>query len=441
MQEDPGARIWAARIESTRDVQEAWSAFVGYQEQGRQPTMSMYFAMIAKIQFEGARSGRLIQHRATPGDGKEVLQPSNDNFSIFYRTRLQPPTVDELYWQMRLARIRPSGRFLIFLIRHARTPNQAIEIMSDGGMNLEALDILKGSKGRSTEVLKRVPDSIFAAYITLLCRFAPRAILMLPREEPGAVNGDGPPKSEWKILEMRAGPSLCRRGPDILLRTVELLKKKQTRFRPAWYTFFSALARRGVVVDRSLVGHPKNDVLAWKVLAAALNDFHKCGLELDPRGFQILCNGIEKSILASFKIPEEEREEIFDNSQISIVVNEFMKLSEADERSHPMIPTLLHTIEGVHLHAYVRVLGLAEDYDDLMYVLRWMVKHNVVLDDIATQSQNGSKLIKRTIVAIKVFLGRTEHEAEAEELVNSVEHWGGWPQDSEAQEYINRGSG
>ena len=241
MQDDPGARIWTARIESTRDVQEAWSAFVGYQEQGRQPTMSMYFAMIAKIQFEGARSGRLAYHSTTPGDGKEVLQPLNDNFSTFYRTQLQPPTVDELYRQMRLAGIRPSGRFLIFLIQHARTPNQAIDIMSDGGIDIDALAILRGSKGRSAEILERVPDSIFAAYITLLCRFAPRAISVPPREEPGAVNEDTSKKSEWEILELRAGATLHRRGPDILLRTVELLKKKQTKFRPAWYAFFSAL--------------------------------------------------------------------------------------------------------------------------------------------------------------------------------------------------------
>ena len=205
--------------------------------------------------------------------------------------------------------------------------------------------------------------------------------------------------------------------------------------------FLALFARRDVVVDRSLVGNPKNDILSWNILTAALNDFHKVGLEVDPRGFQILCNGLEKAIIASFKIPKEERERFFDGSQIKIAIEEFTKLSEGHETSHLTIPTLFHTIEGVHLHAYVRVLGLSECHDDLMYVLRWMVKHNVLLDDIAAQSQNGSKLIKRTVVALKVFLGRTGHEAEAERLVNSIEHWGGWPQDSEAQEYISRGSG
>ena len=439
-QSDPDARHWAARIESTRDVQEAWSAFNSYQETGRHPPISMYFAMITKLQFEEARIGRLKQHSPSPGNGKEVLQPPDDNFSTFYRTRLQPPTSAELYQQMRLAEYRPSGRFLIFLIQHARTPSQARLFMADARISHLAIAVLKGSMTIPQDFLKLLPTPIFAAYVTMLCRFAPRAILVPLQEESAAKCGDSPVKSEWKIHELRSH-NQHQRGLDIFLRVAELLKTSQPRFRPVWYAFFSALARRDVVVDRSLVGHPKNDILAWKVLVAALNDFHNCGLELDPRGFMILCNGLEKAILASFKIPGAEREQVFDKSQMRIVVDEFMRLSEIVEPSHPTIPTLLHPIEGAHLHAYVRVLGLAEDYEGLMYVLRWMVQHYVVLGETATQAHNGLKLIQRTIIAIKVFLGRTEHEAEAEELVNRVEHWGGWPADSEAQEYINSGTG
>lgn len=451
LQDDPEAQVWTARIESTRDVQEAWSAFIGYQEQGRQPTMSMYFAMIVKLQFEASRSSQTIQRKSWPGDGKEVLPPSNDNFSSFYQSRLQPPTIDELYGQMRHAGIRPSGRFLTFLVQHAKNPNEGIKFLHDGRLNRRAVALLKGFNTINPVVLKHVPEPTFAAFISLLCRLAPRIIPTTTssthRQEQNESDNPGNPTedraseaNEWKILEL-GQRNLNRHRLNPLLHCADLLKMSQTTFRPAWYSLFSGLARRGVIVDRSLIGDPKNDVVAWKVLAAAVDDFHNCGLELDPQGFLILCIGLEKALLASFKFPEREREDILGKSQIRIVVNEFMKMSEVNETTHRTIPKLLHPIEGVHLHAYVRVLGLDENYDGLMNVLQWMVKNHTELDEMATQSQNGSKLIRRTIIAIKVFFGQTQHESDAEDLVNSVESWNGWPRDSEAQNYIDRWSG
>jgi hypothetical protein len=451
LQHDPEAQVWAARIESTRDAQEAWSAFMSYHEQGHQPTLQMYFAMIAKIQFEGARSGRKLQKDPSPGDGKEVFPPSNDNFSSFYQSHLQPPTSDELYQQMRHAGIRPTGRFLDFLIQKARTPDEGIMFLHDGRINRRAVAFLKGFKTINPVVLKQVPESTFAAFITLLCRFIPRIIPSTSSSnhtdtdhEPDVTHSQDrvSEMGGWEILETKRG-FLSRRHLNPLLHCAFLLKTSQTRFRPAWYALFRGLARRGVIVDRSLVGDPRNDILAWKILAAALGDFHKCGLELDPQGFLILCIGFEKALMASFKFPEEQREDVLGKSQARIVMDEFMKLSavEVNTTSHPTIPKLLHSIEGVHLHAYVRVLGLNEDYEGLKYVLQWMVENHAELDEIATQSANGSKLIRRTIIAMKVFFDRPGHEIKAEELVNSVDSWGGWPADEDSRDYLERWSG
>lgn len=449
LQHDREEQVWAARIESTRDVQEAWAAFTRYQEQGRQPSLSVYFAMFAKLHYENARSSRTSQHNPSPGDGKEVLPPANDNFSKFYRLHLQSPTVDDLYLQMINAGLRPSGRFLDFLIQRARTPDEGLRVLRDSRMDSQAVSFLGGSKSISPAVLKHVPASTFAAFIALLCRFAPR-IIPSTGSSTGLDEGseaDGVEKStqsprldtkKWRIIQL----TRHSRGPRLnpLLHCAELLKKSKTLFRPSWYSLFSALARSGVIIDLNLAGDPMNDILAWKVLVAALDDFHRCGLELDPFGFRILCNGLEKAILASFQVVEEEREEILGKSQMRIVVEEFMKLTEVNDTSHP-IPRLLHSIEGAHLHAYARVLGLNNDYDNMMSVLQWMVKHHDELNEIAMQSRNGLKLLRRTIVAMKVFLSETEHETEAEKLVNSVELWDGWPEDFETQQYTDRWSG
>ena len=437
---DCDAEVWAARIESTRDVQEAWSVFMEYQERGQQATMSMYFAMIVKVQFEGARSGRRNQHKPSPGDGKEVFPPSNDNFSSFYQSRLQPPTSPELYDQMIRAGIRPSGRFLSFLVEHARSPNEGIDFLRDAQIDRHAVALLEGFRTANSASLGKVPPHTLAAYITLLCRFLPR-LVPAPLEEIGAdiatnhAEDLSPKAKSWRIVELSHKNRNHRRNR--LLHCANLLQISRTSFRPAWYALFSGLVRQGVIVDHSLAGDPKNDILAWKVLVAALGDFHNCGLELDPHGFRILCIGAEKALLASFEVPEEARKAILEISPLDVVRDEFMKLSETNETSHPTIPKLLHSIEGAHLHAYARVLGIGKDLDGLMYVLQWMVENHAELDEIAAQSRGGSKHIRLTVLAMKVFLTGTEFEPKAEDLVNKVGVWGMWPQDSEVQSYVD----
>ena len=452
------ALIWAARIESTRDVQEAWAAFSGFRHHRRdiQPTMSMYRAIITKLIYESKRLAKPFEHTSAAGGGREVLPPANDNYSSFYQSRLQPPSLDELYTQMRRAGIQPSGRLLTLLVEHAQTPDKGIGYLMDSGLDERTVLYLRGGYNARDRwagnpvVLKYVREETFAAFISLLCRFAPRivpaALDSTPQYESynAETNTDGlttPGANGWKVLELRI---YCSDGSslDPLLHCANLLKLSRTRFRPAWYAFFRGLVRRDVILYRSLIGDPKNDIMAWKVLVAALADFHKRGLELDPYGFHLLCIGFEKALQASFKVPEEERELVFGKDQLGIVVAEFMKLSEVNETArHPSMPKFLHPIEGAHLHKYVRVLGLSEDRDGLMYVLRWMVQYCVELDDIALQSSNGPLLIQRTLIALKVFLRRTEYEPEAERLVNTVGIWRGWPNDEMTQSYQERFSG
>jgi hypothetical protein len=444
---------WAARIVATRDVQEAWSAFSRFQEQGGKPSLSMYQAMLEKLIYEKVRTGRKAQYDAPPGDGREVFPPANDNFSKFYQQSLQPPTIAELYNQMiEQPGPRPSGRFLNFLVSTARTPWEGLRILFHSRMHPKARHFLKNPTDvDSTTIKDHLPDATLASFINLLCRFAPRAVSsssyssdlrMTASAEPTEDSKDI--KNQLSILEIDwiEGSSPGMTNP--LRHSVELLRQTQTRFRPAWYALFKTLALHDVIVDRKLLGDPKNDLLKWRVMVAALNDFHQNNLELDPDGFLHLCRGLENAILASFKIPEEEQEGNFKlgSSQILIVVNEFMKMSEIIPSPEVYrIPNLLHAISGVHLHAYVRVLGLAGDYDGILYVLEWMVENHEALEEIALLSRNGPKLTRRTFTAMRVFFRDTDYEARAEELVNSVERWDGWPSEREVQLYTERWSG
>ena len=439
---------WAARIQATRDIQEAWSAFTGFEERGCQPSLSMYFAMFEKLNYESARSGREQRQHASPGDGKEVIPSSTENFSRYYKWSIQPPTLSDLYTKMMVQGLRPSGRCLTFLVQHARTVDEGLLYLRDSGLDHRALSFLSGAtKSIPPTILDKIPIQAYAAFIVLVCRFAPRAIAsgdvnkITSGEFEARETGEPADNAElvvkrWDIREMTTSSGRSRLNP--LRHAVGLLKQRHTNFRPAWYAVFNALARRGVIIDRNMVGHPENDILSWRVLEAALTDFHKSGLELDPRGFQIICNGFEKAILASFDVSEVEGMAVV--GAFPLLKAEFRKIFESEETRYGL-PKLLHTVHGAHLHAYVRVLGFLEEYDEMLSVLEWMVQNQDALAQIAEQSRNGSKLIRRTIIAFKVFCTRTASAVEAERLVESVGKWGGWPGDSEAQKYIGQWSG
>jgi hypothetical protein len=266
---------------------------------------------------------------------------------------------------------------------------------------------------------------------------------MAPSEEPPAKDMGQPneeniavDKPQWTILEIARGWGRCdqpRLTP--LLHAFKLLKHVKPRHRLVWYALFRALSRRNAVVDRNLVGDPKNDITAWRVLDAALSDYHSCGLELDPWGFLIMCHGFEKALLAAFTTGEEGSVPIV--SGVELIKVEFRKLAESSETETQLeIPRLLHTIDGTQLHAFVRILGILEDYDEMLFVLKWMMKHQDELEDTASQTRNGHKVLRRTFVAMRVFANNRGFEAEARRQIESVKRWGGWPSASEAEMYL-----
>jgi hypothetical protein len=449
---DSNSVVWAARVEATRDVNEAWSAFSEFEHNGGQPHLAMYLAMFEKLNYENARVGRGSSYEASPGDGKEVLPVANDNFSDFYRSRLQPPSFDMLYEKMVGSGIRPSGRCLSFLLRHARTTDEGIRYMRDSGEFKDpALLYLAGGSETtiSPDALKTVPPARLAEFISMICRFAPRVtlstiddvgtdlkLLEVQNKLKDERSGNDHPMSPRSIIhkmQSYAMPHVRRGNP--LHQAIFILTQSRTRFRPAWYALFRALARGHVIISRDLVGDPKNDQLAWRVAAAALRDFHNCGLELDPDGFHLISRAFEKFAMAT--MAEDQSSTVLDGSHI--LKTAFRKLSESEARPHK-IPKLLHSISGVHLHQYIRCMGIIEDYDEIMFVLNWMFEHYRELEEIGSQSRNGPKQIRRTLVAIRVFCSGTGYEEKARRLVDQVERWDGWPRDMEAELYVWRGA-
>jgi hypothetical protein len=439
---EPNPTEWTARVLATRDVQEAWSAFSTFKEKGGTPSLRMYHAMFEKLEFELKRSRRSPRDNVSPGDGMELIPPSNDNFSKYYQQILQPPTKEKLYMQMieqsEILGHRPSGRFLNFLVANAKDPVQGLQHLQDSRMDGRIIKFLVGDfKEADSEFLKtHLQDSTLSAFITLLVRFTPRAVSTIsdPTTTTSVPESDLAPFSIREFTRPNAGKSI--KNP--LRHAIQLLERSQTRYRPAWYALFEGLSRSNVVIDREFPGDPKNDLLSWRVLVAALDDFHNNNLELDPRGFLIICQGLEKAILASFSISDKEKPRFtLDQSGIILAVKEFKKMTEvivSDDRYK--LPQLLHGIRGVHLHAYVRILGLVNEDVEMISLLEWMVENHKSLTESSNLVNNGPSSMRKVFVAMRVFLKDTDNEVRAEELVNSIETWGRWPSEDEAQEYL-----
>ncbi|KAH7382873.1 hypothetical protein BKA64DRAFT_629769 [Cadophora sp. MPI-SDFR-AT-0126] len=436
------SHVWAARVEATRDVREAWRAFVAFVDKGGKPSQTLYLAMFEKLNFEQARQGRKIGYEAAPGNGKEVLAVPDDNMSEFYKSHSQPPRLSALYNQMISNGIKPSGQCLIFLVRHARTSTTGINYLRDSGLNPLVLRYWTGSKDTSTspshrpppDILNSVSNRVLGAFVHLICRFAPRAVLttsdkavkyklkpVQPKESvPGA----------WAIQELEKTPYHRLRDP--LRQAARLLKNEKVKYRPAWYSLLKALGRRNILLRVSLIGDPEHDALAWRFTVAVLRNFHVCGLELDPYGLLLVCNVFFKYAEATHEVSPLEHETHLSRGA-QLLKDEFAQMSRSEALPFCK-PTLLHPMRWATLHVYVRCMGIIGDCDEVLSVLEWMVQHRGELEESNGQDRNGQKMLTRTLVAARISCYGTEYEGKAMELVKQVDAWK-WPDDSDLEQY------
>jgi hypothetical protein len=441
--------LWVARIKATRDVEEAWSAFRRFRKKGGKPNIALYFAMMEKLDAEDKRIGEGERHGMVPGDSKEVFSPSSDNFSSFYKAELKAPSLESLYDSMIAEGIKPSGKCLLFLVKTARTIDDGVRYLRDSTLNKTFVDyVVGGSAAPERPVIAHRQSRVINAFINLLCRCAGQYIIKtapaLPPNEPRLFEDFGGLHSSSVKLTQKLEEN--NRSPHSLLLpsrvkinalpyALELLGTSRTDFRPSWYALFAALGKAGALIDHKLIGHPKNDINAWKVLAATLHDFHNTRLQLDPKGFQLVCRCLEKAIIASFQVETD----LIVEDAVNLVKEEFAKLTFVEgDIGIPGLPELPYEIHAAHLHSYVRVLGLATDHDGLETVLKWMLRYRESLTEVAMQGPSGIKLLKTTIVAMRAFCMGSEYDDRLRALVEGVDDWQ-WPTDEDVDEYVAKG--
>lgn len=516
--------IWAARIRATRTIDEAWACFLAYQDLNGPSVQDVYYAMFEKLVFEEKRVARVQKGRAQrdvqvlegdpeialPGDSPSVYEKPGPREAIYVRT--SPPGTNEFFELTLRANIRPSGRFLAFILKHAKTFKLGLRYLRKSALPpkvahaLLSLDAFEGS--RTLTDIGYMSEHTFAAFIQFLCWFSPG---QNHRSLPVVQVPAKPPKSaqpgQVELSSQRINP---------LLQAYRLLLARKPFYRPAWNALLSALARLGVTVDTSRRADTRvQDILAWFHIRTVLLQMGSMGLELDFAGFQIVCVGLEKAIFAAATITALPRSsshrdkfqsdsllkaaEILEDG-LPFVKSLFKRLVSNSTYSEnesstgnglgpgvsaisDFLPRLLEVPSPAQLHAFIRVLGLREDFTGIHALIEWMSRFAPELQVVADEAMNGRRLLRRCLIAARVFLEqswtaigeRDEHSGVGDEDSDSQEHqasdkresvagsfdsvatgpaadrlemvydlvkeqedWGGWPTEKEVETYCRR---
>ena len=530
--------VWAARILSTRTVNEAWACFLAHKEDALPPPRVVYYAMIEKLIFDRKRleseqgsekkrqkqlwglteNQRSISYRVAAGDGKEVLPTPSPREAIYVRT--PAPSLTFLFRQMLKDGIKPSGRFLAFLLVHAESFDEGIDYLRSSSLPPDVVRIMVDEKESDFmnihQSLELLPDYLLAAHIRFLV--SSRAWKL------------GLKFTSSQVLE-KFGEASVITGPHRQLasschtflqtpvrQAFRLMSIMRPFYRPPWNSLFAALARRPRMNTRSDDVNA-NDILSWKLTLELIRQMEEIRLGPDFQQFQHMCTCLEKAIWASHHVLARKTEvPVFDQDEYTFVPrkhddpSKYLQLeaqlvfdsglapikalfiqkssrglksdsqefnstltTEYNAVSELLLPRLLDIPSPAQLHAFIRVLGLLKDYEGIHDLVKWMVDFAPELKSITNELQGGSTSMRRSIVAIRVFLEQSwmyygsaedaedqdqEQEQHTEEdgtqaktfagasevilqkvyeAIESVENWGGWPYDEEVEAYCRKG--
>ncbi|KAL2835615.1 hypothetical protein BJY01DRAFT_68720 [Aspergillus pseudoustus] len=510
--------IWEARIRSTRTVREAWACFMACENRGLPPHSAVYTAMGEKLVFHRKIHKQPGQtSNALPGDGLEVF-PEPDSARDWIYTPSEPPTLSVFLQKMLSHGIRPSGRFLASLLHYAPSFAVGLDCLNCSDLSnqqLKALFSLRTPENDAQyqKVLDELPEYLVSAFIRFLCRFSVVSEKSLKMEI--AIAEAFPILSEhWARISSHM-PTLFsftdqRRTPKKIWYTklrshaINLLRRRQSQNPQGWIQLLGGLRTTRILGDPSSLSRHTQSILAWLEILEVLKWLEKRDIATGSEGFQIICNSFSSAVSAAVKDPEAlergfeillpttQRDpeltpptlEDMVNHGLTTLKDQFDRLVLLDPKTSSLfdslrisldcgtkslvtVPALPHVPSPAALHAFVRSLGLVEDSEGMLSLLRWMSRHAVTLKQASDEYMNGGVLMRRTLVALRMFLegywGKrrsppraydpgsavTPSDAvptfsdpilqEAYDIVTTIEFWGPWPSDEEVWEYLTHG--
>ena len=489
--------VWAARIRATRTVNESWASFIACKKELGIVPASIYCAMLERLVEDRRRRGREdragAHHRpdatmstdlqVLPGDGKETFAaPPDPREGIHVST--PAPSIHELFDTMIAEGHQPGGRFLTIMLRGAQGFAEGLTYIKYSTISEDTKDLLLAQKLKSQEevrdTLQNLPNHVFAAYIRHLARFG----ASLSKNKSLTVISEKSRHRYWNAAF------------DPLKHAHRLVCLARPYYRAVWQELLDGFSKKEpntkeVSFD---TGGYFEDLVVWNLVLNAVRHMREVDIEFDFLGFFVVCRSVEKIVRASqivllstgisidsadtgSNLVDAERtfeEEMLDEARSS--AEELLaqaipfakslfeeasgtlltKISPQSTVAAEPLPQLLYVPRGHDLHAFVRVLGLAQDFVGILELVKWMFRHGTEIRAFSRENANGQRLLRRTLVATRVFLegkplddvnGEDQVEnawcktapehilQEAYSIIDNEDGWGEWPTDEEAAQY------
>ncbi|KAK3179970.1 hypothetical protein K4F52_008624 [Lecanicillium sp. MT-2017a] len=156
---------WEASIRATRNAQEAWGRFLALPTPGAAPGIEEYAAMFEKLVLREAKP----ESGVLPGDKAANFPVHRQaNLADIEWARQHPPSVSQLYDQMRLHGLHPTGHCLHILVANAGSVDLANRYLTDAAVTNGAYRCLISDPDSPT--VKEIHMGLVSAYVNLLLR-------------------------------------------------------------------------------------------------------------------------------------------------------------------------------------------------------------------------------------------------------------------------------
>jgi hypothetical protein len=466
-----GERIWAARINATRTLQEAWACFLAWEDAKMTPAQSVYLAIFEKIFAEKRRQlgvgtateSEDIESAAWPlypGDTPTV-EPLPPSTHLYTYTRTSPPTIDGLYEQLREQGVQFYGETLAFLVTSADDVATGFKYIQHAAQHSPGLQSLRSKAGFAG--LNDACETVLIATIKLLSRFA-HVKVHKTLDEPESIS---PHKSSSDAISLFSDWQLARN--TCIAQAMALLRARPLTNKHAWHSvsrnitrpeFFAALvhvierptgakpfdrsAIRNSIWNETSTQHDVGAMIAYRLTRETLALAQQHHVQLDSLLFQDLCRATEKMALSSWSLVQnlgDQPSALRDHSWPGVQAechrflatttslaeelhasfltltcpaktpeNDIQTTAEESTTSlspSSLLPRLVTVPNPAALHAYIRALGALGAHDHLLHLTRWMATYRAELQERQNLDRSGARMMRRAIIAIRVFLERS----------------------------------
>nr|POE64871.1 hypothetical protein CFP56_69563 [Quercus suber] len=452
--------IWAARIRSTRTAQEAWAAYLAFEDAGQPPSSVVYLAIFERLFAEEKRQREHHypskfpdaikvpdREQILPGDSKEIapLPPSSH---LHTYTRSVPPTVLDFFESLEAREVMLDCTCLAFIVRNAASLQLGFRYLQYGQRAHPGIkNLLPVSDHESGTAF---PDVVLTAVVELLCRY-PGVTLKKDITDTSILRLDASDKSTLDNKTLNPyHPIVC---------AMKILKLQAPRFRPAYNAVLRALCRdkmhgsmpRLVIagkgeatldLDEQELEKNRDLLVIYRLVGQTLSLMDAASVELDASGVFYLCCAVENVAIASWKVLKNTHEQdqkldvtsmghtrkketivkevqawLRRGTPLERLKHEFAALvgCKIEANKEPVslassirsLPRLLTVPHPWLLHAYIRAIGWMGDHKALVLTMQWMVEHHAELTLQMARDRNRESMMKKVFVAFKVFLERS----------------------------------